>query len=556
MEILKFLFIYALLTISILGYGLVFSNKFTKYNNFQNNYVSIGYVGLFGIFFSIIISYLSNFFLPHNNLHNLSFILIGIIFFFIFLKKTNKKFISSYFIFSYLISLFAIFYFKSHDDFSYYHLSLINNITENRIEFGISHFDIAFNHLSSLFYFHSLFKTDLTGDYFYQIGQLSIVIFVNTILLENILKKKLVKRLDITFFLRIFLLILINVFFYRLSEHGTDRSAQILFFLAFILIINLIEEDKIKKDNFELLIIIFALIISIKSFYILYSVLFLVTYLRFFKLEGTLKIFLVFPVAYFGLLIISSMVITNIAASGCLLYPVSFTCFESFFWGYGKDQVVSAMQWYEIWSKAGATPNFRVEDFDEYLRNFNWISNWVDKYFFNKFFDFFLGVIFSIIILFICFWPKKINFKSFKKYLFVYLILVLLLLEWFWNHPALRYGGFVLVFLIMTFPFAVLFSKQNFIYKKKHLQIKLILLIIFIVFCGRNINRLINEHDIYNYNLLKNPNYLIDSNFYTMKNAKKKLFKVSKNCNKDNSLGNIKCKKILKYNFYYKSKIN
>ena len=151
------------------------------------------------------------------------------------------------------------------------------------------------------------------------------------------------------------------------------------------------------------------------------------------------------------------------------------------------------------------------------------------------------------------FLAKKINFKGFKKYLFVYLILVLLLLEWFWNHPALRYGGFVLVFLIMTFPSAVLFSKQNFIYKKKHLQIKLILLIIFIVFCGRNINRLINEHDIYNYNFLKNPNYLIDSNFYTMKNTKKKLFKVPKDCNKNNSLDNIKCRKILKYNFYYKS---
>jgi len=553
MELLKFLFIYALLTISILGYGLVFSNKFTKYNNFQNNYISIGYVGLFGIFFSIIISYLSNFFSPHNNLHNLSFILIGIIFFFIFFKKTNKKFISSYFIFSYLISLFAIFYFKSHDDFSYYHLSLINNITENRIEFGISHFDIAFNHVSSLFYFHSLFKTDLTGDYFYQVGQLSIVIFVNTILLENILKKKLAKSLDVTFFSSIFLLILINVFFYRLSEHGTDRSAQILFFLAFILIINLIEENKIKKNSFELLIIIFALIISIKSFYILYSVLFSVIYFRFFKLKDTLKIFSDFPVAYFGLLIICLMVITNTAASGCLLYPVPFTCFESFFWGYGKDHVVSAMQWYEIWSKAGATPNFRVDDFDGYLANFNWISNWVDKYFFNKFFDFFLGVILSIIILLICFWPKKINFKSFNKYFFVYLILVLLLVEWFWNHPALRYGGFVLVFLIMTFPFAVLFSKQNFIYKKKYLQIKLILLIIFILFSGRNINRLINEYNIYNYNFLKNPNYSIDSNFYTMKNTKKKLFKVPENCNKNNSLDNIKCRKILKYNFYYKS---
>ena len=69
------------------------------------------------------------------------------------------------------------------------------------------------------------------------------------------------------------------------------------------------------------------------------------------------------------------------------------------------------------------------------------------------------------------------------------------------------------------------FQIKNFTYKKKQLQIKLILLIIFIVFSARNINRLINEYNIYNYNFLKNPNYLIDSNFYTMQNAKKKLFK-------------------------------
>ena len=554
MEFLKFLIIYALLTISILGYGLIFSKKFTRYNNFQNSKISIGYVGLFGIFFSIIISYLTNFFSPHNNLHNLLFIFIGIIFFSFYIKKINTKIISNFFIFSYLISLLAVFYFKSHDDFSYYHLSLINNITENKIEFGISHFDIAFNHVSSLFYFHSLFKTDLTGDYFYQVGQLSIVIFVNTILLENILKKKFSKYLDISFFLNIFLLIFINIFFYRLAEHGTDRSAQILFFLCFILIIELIQKNKIEKNIFELLIIIFTLIISIKSFYILYSVLFLVIYLKYFKLKEALKIFSNFPVTYFGLLIICLVVISNVAASGCLLYPISFTCFESFFWGYGKDKVVGAMQWYEIWSKAGATPNYRVDNFEEYLKDFNWISNWIDKYFFNKFSDFLLGLLFSIFVLFIGFWPKKINLKNFKKFLFVYIILILLLLEWFLNHPALRYGGFVLVFLIMTFPFAILFSNQKFIYKKKFLQIKLILLIIFVVFSGRNIDRLINEYNIYNYNFLKDPNYLIDSNFYTMKNAKKKRFKFPENCNENNSLDVIKCRKIFNYNFYYKYK--
>ena len=264
-------------------------------------------------------------------MHNLLFIFFGIIFFSFYIKKKNTKIISNLFIFSYLISLLAVFYFKSHDDFSYYHLSLINNITENKIEFGISHFEIAFNHVSSLFYFHSLFKTDLTGDYFYQVGQLSIVIFVNTILLENILKKKFPKYLDISFFLNIFLLIFINIFFYRLAEHGTDRSAQILFFLAFILIIELIQKNKIEKNIFELLIIIFTLIISIKSFYILYSVLFLVIYLKYFKPKETLKIFSNFPVTYFGLLIICLVVISNVAASGCLLYPIPFTCFESFF---------------------------------------------------------------------------------------------------------------------------------------------------------------------------------------------------------------------------------
>ena len=554
MEFLKFIIIYTILTISIIGYGLIFSKKFTSFNNFQYENISIGYVGLFGIFFSIIISYLTNLFFPHNNLHNLFFIFIGIFFFFLLQNKVKKQFISKYFIFSYLISFLAIFYFKSHDDFSYYHLSLINNITENKIEFGLSHFDIAFNHVSSLFYFHSLFKTLFTGDYYYQIGQLSIVIFVNTILLENIFKKNSSKSLDISFFLSIFLLILINIFFYRLAEHGTDRSAQILFFLSFVLVINLINKNKIEKKIFELLIIIFSLIISIKSFYILYSVLFFIIYFKFFKITETFKIFSVFPVTYFSLLIISLMIISNVAASGCLLYPISFTCFESFFWGYGKDQVVGAMQWYEIWSKSGATPNYRVDNFDEYLRNFNWVSNWVDKYFFNKFSDFLLGVIFSIFILYLCFIPKNISLKNFKKYFIIYFILILLLIEWFWNHPALRYGGFVLVFLIMTFPFTVLFLNQKFSFKKKLTQIKLILLIVFVIFSFRNANRLIDEYNIYNYNFLQNPNYSIDSNFYTMQNAKKKFFKDPSKCEENNSLGKIRCKKILNYNFYYKSK--
>ncbi len=553
MDLLKFILIYTLLISSIVGYGLIFSSKFTNYNSFKNKNLSIGYVGLFGILFSILISYLTNFFIPHNNLHNIIFLSIGILIFFYFLNK-KKINISKYFFFSYLISFFALFYFKSHDDFSYYHLSLIDNLTENKIEFGISQFDIAFNHVSSLFYFHSLFKTIFTGDYFYQIGQITIFIFVNTILFESILKKNNNKYLNISFFLKIFLIIFLNIFFYRLAEHGTDRSAQILFFLVFILTIDLFENKKIKKEVFELIIILFTLIISIKSFYVLYSILFFLIYFKYFKINDSLKILKIFPIIYICFFILLLTIISNVAASGCILYPVAKTCFDSFFWGYGKENVISAMQWYEIWSKAGASPNYRVENFSEYLTNFNWVSNWFTNYFFNKMSDFLLGTLFSLAIVMIVFKVKTISFSNFKKYKYFFLILFILIFEWFLKHPSLRYGGYVLFFIILCLPVSIMIS--NLKYKRKNYiqSIKIIFSIVIIIFASRNIIRLVNENDIYNYNIIKNPFYNIQDNYFTMKNNKRMFFYNISICEEKNSIKNLKCKKIKGFNFYYKEK--
>ena len=83
MEIINFLLLYSLSIVSIIGYGLFFSLKFLKYNNFTKTNVSVGYLGLFGIFFLILISYFTNLFIPHTNEHNIIIILLGIIFFFI-----------------------------------------------------------------------------------------------------------------------------------------------------------------------------------------------------------------------------------------------------------------------------------------------------------------------------------------------------------------------------------------------------------------------------------------------------------------------------------------
>ena len=97
----------------------------------------------------------------------------------------------------------------------------------------------------------------------------------------------------------------------------------------------------------------------------------------------------------FGALII---IFTNFSNTGCFIYPASFTCLESFSWSIPKKEVIEMKTWYELWSKAGASPNYRVENIDVYLSGFNWVSNWVQNHFFNKISDYLLSLFFIIII--------------------------------------------------------------------------------------------------------------------------------------------------------------
>jgi len=554
MELIKFITTYSILTLSIIGYGFFFSNYFTKFNNINLSNISIGNIGLFGIFFLTFISYLTNIILAHSNYHNLIIHLIGILSFLFFFKKNYKKIRLKYFFLAYLISFFAIFYFKSHDDFSYYHFSFIENITRNKIEFGLGHFNYAFSHVSSLFYFNSLFKTYFTGHYFYQIGQLSIMILANTILLENIFNRSKNSKLDLIFFVSLFCIFFINVFFYRLAEHGTDRSAQILFFLCVIIVIDILQSKNTLNRSIEVLLIIFTLIITIKSFYILYSVILFFVYFKFYKLKNLQEFLSIFPIIYMCIFMFALMLIYNIANSGCLLYPVEITCSDNLIWSYGKEKVIDYMNWYELWSKAGATPNLRVENPQEYLTGLNWVGNWLDAYFFNKVSDYLLGIIVTIIITVSFFNLKKLSLASFEKFKFLYMIIFILFLEWFLQHPSLRYGGYVLIYLLLIFPISLVLSNQNFIFFKKIKSIYTILLIALIIFAGRNINRLNNEHKVYNYNLFKNPHYRIGDNFTSMQDNRKKMLNETDNCTKINTTGNISCKKIYGYNLYFINK--
>ena len=97
----------------------------------------------------------------------------------------------------------------------------------------------------------------------------------------------LLKKIDnknILVFFSLLSFIFINIFFYRIGEHGTDRSAQIL---VMLLIIEIIDSFNRKSyDNFLNLKIFTLLIfiISLKAFYILYLILLLPLYLNYYNL--------------------------------------------------------------------------------------------------------------------------------------------------------------------------------------------------------------------------------------------------------------------------------
>ena len=83
-SLLILLIYYWLITFSLVGYGILFNKLFLRSS--END---IGYVGFYGIFILILLSYISSFFIPHSELFNSGVLLVGLI---IILINRKKKY--------------------------------------------------------------------------------------------------------------------------------------------------------------------------------------------------------------------------------------------------------------------------------------------------------------------------------------------------------------------------------------------------------------------------------------------------------------------------------
>ena len=508
---------YWIIIFSIVGFGILF-NKFF-YKSLEKD---IGFIGIYGIFILILISYISSFVLPHTELFNSILILIGFIIFLIN-RKTEiiQKNIKNLLI-VFIILIVFILANKQHDDFPYYHFPYTHLLTEYANMVGIGNFNHGFRTHSSIFYLSSLFNLPFSNLFLLHLSPVFFMGFVNIILYNKILFYIDDKKPSYILYLSLLSLIFINVFFYRLAEHGTDRTAMILIIVTVIELLFLINNDKDENNNsFLKLPILITLIISLKTFYVLYVLLFIPLIFTLIKK----KIFLVFffknTIIYLCISVLFLLLTVNFFNSGCLLYPVKILCFESYSWAIPISEVEQMNIWYQQWAKAGANPHFRVENPELYIKNFNWVNNWFNDYFFNKVSDLLAGLTFLSLFVFVIFFSKKTIKLNKPKYLLTYMIIIFLTLEWFYLLPALRYGGYHLIAMIFFIPLSIYLTKYSIdsqIFKKK--VYFLILLGIF-VFLSRNVSRLNQEYHVYNYNIFNNAYYRnSEKNFSIFENIK------------------------------------
>ena len=240
----------------------------------------------------------------------------------------------------------------------------------------------------------------------------------------------------------------------------------------------------------------------------------------------------------------------NIAYTGCLIYPLTVTCFENFYWSMDIERIESAAVWYELWSKAGATPNYRVDDPINYIKGLNWLGVWIDNYFFNKVSDTIGGIILTVFVFLIIFKPKRIKFTFNSKYNIILILLFFLFIEWFFYHPSLRYGGYHLLALLFFIPSAIILGNQNYSYSKNFKKINIILLIGITIFSVRNIDRIIDENKIYNYNPIKSPRYNINKKDYYLKIKKEEILQKTNQC-KNEFKKDSNCEIVNSYRIFY-----
>ena len=129
----------------------------------------------------------------------------------------------------------------------------------------------------------------------------------------------------------------------------------------------------------------------------------------------------------------------------------------------------------------------------------------------------------------------------------VYLLILILGVEWFYNHPALRYGGYHIIALLLFIPISVKITSSQIDQKKYSKTVILLVSLTVIIFLSRNINRIVNEVDQYNYKPISQTFYFLDNGHFRIQKKMDQLIEQYNSCKNKKFECNtdIKIKKVM-----------
>ncbi len=531
-EILTAIFYFLLISISCFGYGIAFNKIFLNKDNLIES-EELGIIGIYGFLFLSFISIFFHFFINLGQFFNSIIVTLGLI-----ISVYRISLLSNFFkkdiILILIFILPTLVFFEYHADYFWYHLPYINLVNEFKIIFGLANINDNLGYGHIWYDLVALFNLPYFGTRYLSI--ISIIFFTYFIIfLKNkfsFTKNKLIK------FFTFFSFCFVCLAYSNSKDFGSEIQGNLIYIIISLLILeNYIFKDlKIQKKIILHIIILyfFAVIIRTNSIiFIPLIIIFLISNYRAFIYTLVKNYSL-----YIFLLIFSSLfLLKNFIITGCLSYPIYFTCFDTIEWGLGIDQ--AKLRFYHLSAQSKGYLLFLINEsyisniFDYYnfrkseeyispeiyLNDYNWLNYWWKyEYDINRFLNIFYFFIFSFLIIFL--FNLKYNFiinliNNIKVNYFIIFMFSSSLLSWLILLPQTRYGGYAIFFVIICYCTLLIF------YNLKNINLIpfLIILIISIsYFETKNLQRILNNY----YSL----NQAEEINFYSYPDIKDYQFEV------------------------------
>lgn len=459
--ILNFLY-FCFFTIFIFQIGSYFTFKLK--NKIADEYRSLKF--FFGIFLIGNIIVFLNFFLPTNSY--LTYLLLFIFFALSFRYKICYKYIFKIILINlivYPVCLKMTFEY----DAGLYHLPYQNILRNEKIIFGIANIS-RFGFSSFQEYLGSVIWHPNFIFHKFLIGSFLTFFFL---FLDDLRKTKL--NLDNIYFYYTLLSLPFLSRYLAIYTTLTDFSSGVVIILQFYFSIKifLLSKKKIDLDNVQILIILTFLSVALKSSGALTLILFFLIIIFSIKSYDLLK--LLFYKNILLIVMAFGWIIKNIITSGCVIYPISFSCYSFFDW----NAVIQAEQDSLAIISWNRQPYVGLE---ETIFSNNWFFNyWIKTY--DKFL---LSTLFLLFFIFI------INFT------------------FFYFRKKKTYGFFYVFFpfiIIFTFQTEVFFLLQRLVNFYLFLTLATIVLILCILI-------FFNYYKIFLSNISKNYHFLAVFSFY------------------------------------------